>query len=71
MAVSNSFSLVEECYSRGIYYTLLRTAKIRLKMFLAALSGMRHLGPQPGIEPISPALEGRVLTTGPPGKSLV
>ena len=40
-------------------------------MFLAALSGMRHLGPQPGIEPISPALEGRVLTTGPPGKSLV
>ena len=27
------------------------------------------LVPQPGIEPMSPALEGRVLTTGPPGKS--
>ena len=28
------------------------------------------LVPQPGIEPASPALEGRFLTTGPPGKSL-
>ena len=25
--------------------------------------------PQPGIEPTPPALEGKVLTTGPPGKS--
>ena len=25
--------------------------------------------PPPGIEPMSPALEGRFLTTGPPGKS--
>ena len=25
--------------------------------------------PQPGIEPMSPALQGRFLTTGPPGKS--
>ena len=25
---------------------------------------------QPGIEPMSPALEGGFLTTGPPGKSL-
>ena len=28
------------------------------------------LVPQPGIEPASSALEGRFLTTGPPGKSL-
>ena len=27
------------------------------------------LAPRPGIEPAPPALEGRVLTTGPPGKS--
>ena len=27
------------------------------------------LAPRPGIEPASPALEGEVLTTGPPGKS--
>ena len=28
------------------------------------------LVPWPGIKPVSPALEGRFLTTGPPGKSL-
>ena len=28
------------------------------------------LVPQPGIEPVSPALQGGYLTTGPPGKSL-
>ena len=27
------------------------------------------LAPQPGIEPMSPALEGKFLTTGPPEKS--
>ena len=27
------------------------------------------LAPRPGIEPAPPALEGQVLTTGPPGKS--
>ena len=31
----------------------------------------RILAPQPGIESAPPALEGEVLTTGPPGKSLV
>ena len=30
----------------------------------------RILAPRPGIEPTPPALEGEVLTTGPPGKSL-
>ena len=29
------------------------------------------LVPCPGIEPVSPALQGRFLTTGPPGKSWV
>ena len=29
------------------------------------------LAPWPGIKPAPPALEGEVLTTGPPGKSLV
>ena len=28
-------------------------------------------GPRLGIKPASPALEGEVLTTGPPGKSLL
>ena len=29
------------------------------------------LVPQPGIKPMSPALEGQFLATGPPGKSLI
>ena len=29
------------------------------------------LVPQPGIKPTPSALEGEVLTTGPPGKSLI
>ena len=31
--------------------------------------GMWDLSSRPGIEPASPALEGEVLTTGPPGES--
>ena len=31
--------------------------------------GCGILAPPPGIEPALPALEGEVLTTGPPGKS--
>ena len=27
------------------------------------------LAPRPGVEPAQPALEGEILTTGPPGKS--
>ena len=34
------------------------------------LGGMWDLSSQPGIEPTSLTLEGRVLTTGPPGKPL-
>ena len=32
--------------------------------------GMWNLSSPPGIKPAPPALEGEVLTTGPPGKSL-
>ena len=31
---------------------------------------LQGLAPQPGIEPAPPALEGIVLTTGQPGKSM-
>ena len=35
------------------------------------LVALRHVNPPgPGIEPMSPALADRFLTTGPPGKSL-
>ena len=39
-------------------------------MGLVAPKACGILIPQPGIEPVSPALEGGFLTTGPPGKSL-
>ena len=29
------------------------------------------LAPQPGMKPVLPAMEGKVLTTRPPGKSLL
>ena len=36
---------------------------------LSCLAACEILVPQPGIEPVSPTLEGVFLTTGPPGKS--
>ena len=44
-----------------------------LLLFYVLVYGPQACGiltPQPGIELSLPALEGRVLTTGPPGKSL-
>ena len=38
--------------------------------FLATLQGMWDLNSSTRIEPVSPALEGGLLTTGPPFKSL-
>ena len=38
-------------------------------MFLCS-RGMWNLASRPGIKPVLLALEGEVLTTGPPGKSL-
>ena len=37
---------------------------------LSCLTACRILGPQAGIEPTSPELQGGFLTTGPSGKSL-
>ena len=40
-------------------------------MWHTDLIAPQHVGmlaPQPGIEPVPPALEGRVLTAGPPAK---
>ena len=41
----------------------------RARALLAAACGI--LVPQPGREPESPALPGKLLTSGPPGKSLL
>ena len=36
--------------------------------FFFGYKACRILAPQPGIEPAPPALEGKFLTTGPPGE---
>ena len=42
------------------------------QLWLGGLITPRHVGSsRPGLEPISPALAGRFLTTAPPGKSLL
>ena len=38
-------------------------------LFFSGPEACGILAPQPGIEPAPPALEGKILTTGPPGKS--
>ena len=45
---------------------------LSVKASVVAVHGLSCMWdlPRPGIEPVSPALEGRFLTTGPPGKSL-
>ena len=65
-----------------IYYIWLpRVLVVACGIFVAAFEifscsrqtlscGTWALVPWPGIEPRSPALDGKVLTTGPPGKSL-
>ena len=45
-----------------------RTLVVAHRVSCSKASGI--LLPRPGIEPVSPALEGRFLATGPPGKSL-
>ena len=46
-------------------------------MWLTGLVAPRHVAcgmwdpPRPGLEPVSPALAGRLSTTAPPGKALI
>ena len=52
----------------GIFIASCRDLHLRLMDSLVVEWGL--LVPQPGIEPVSPALQGRFSTPGPPGKSL-
>lgn len=56
---------------RGPWPVLVLRLENNFFSFLAIPQGIRMLTPPPGREPEPPAVEGRVLTTGPPGKSLV
>ena len=54
-----------------IFEVLIVCYNIALVLCFGVLAS-RHVGsyPQPGFKPAPPALEGKVLTTGLPGKSL-
>ena len=49
------------------FFFFYNIASVLCVAFLAARHG-GILDPQPGTEPVPPALEGKILTTGPPGK---
>ena len=53
-------------FKRSLYYIFI----ISLQFFIFWPQSCEILVPQPGIKPTPPALEHKVLTTGPPGKSL-
>ena len=62
------------CYSSNHHTneTTLRLSFFKNVLFVYLLSALYNewnLEPWPGREPVSPALQGRVWTTGPPGKS--
>ena len=55
----------------GMWTLLLRrTSSVVVACGLSCPAACGILVPQPGIEPMSPALEDGFFTTGPPGKSL-
>ena len=55
------------CGTRAL--SLRRESSVVVARGLSCPTACGILLPQPGIEPVSPALEGRFFTTGPPGKS--
>ena len=63
-------SLVEEkgVYSLAVVCGLQTAASVIVALRLSCSEACGILVPKPGIKPLSPALAGRFLTTGPPGK---
>ena len=56
-----------------IFKVFIEFVTILLLFYVLVFFGRKACGilaPRPGIEPVLPALEGKVLTTGLPGKSL-
>lgn len=51
------------------FLNLLQSCFCFLVFFFFWMQGMWDLSPRPGFEPPAPALEGKIVTTGPPGKS--
>ena len=53
----------------GSFLNLLQSCLCFLGFFFFGCKACGALAPRPGFEPPAPALEGEILTTGPPGKS--
>ena len=56
----------------AIFKVFIEFVTILLLFYLLVFLALRHVGSslsEPGSKPLSSALEGEVLTTGPPGKS--
>ena len=56
-------------FFKSLYLVCYNIASVLCSWFFGR-KACETLAPQPGIEPAPPVLEGEVLTTGPPGKSL-
>ena len=69
-ALERTGSVVVACrLSTSGTWALERTGSVVVACRLSCPVACGILVPLPGIEPMSPALQGRFLTTGPPGKS--
>ena len=70
VAESRGYALVAVCRLLTIVAPLVSEHRLQ-SVGSVAVHGLSYPSapPGPGIEPLSPALAGRLLTTGPPGKS--
>ena len=69
--VNNSIVLCYIFFNVDHFPTPIEFATVLLVFFFFFCKGYEILAPQSGIKPTPPALEGKVLTTEPPGKSQV
>ena len=67
--MGGSFVVVHGFSSSGMWASE-HVVSVVVALRLSCSEAYGILLPQPGIEPASPALQGRFLTTGSPGKSL-
>ena len=70
-----SFITLIPLFFKGFFmWTIFKVFVTILLIFSKFFLATRHVGSSassPGIQPTLPSLEGKVLTTGPPGKSLI
>ena len=62
---------LSSCGMRVFSFLLRRASSVVVARGLSCTAACGISVPRPGVDTMSPALEGRFLTTGPPGKSLL